>query len=81
MSVIKEEPGADTDMGPTLNEFKLVHFKQEDSPVLFCSVKSEFKVSAISVLHIKVKEDFRKLHNIEFSVYMLLLHQVCHCFH
>ncbi|XP_023706609.1 zinc finger protein OZF isoform X3 [Cryptotermes secundus] len=43
MSVIKEEPGADTDMGPTLNEFKLVHFKQEDSPVLFCSVKSEFK--------------------------------------
>lgn len=78
MNMIKEELDADTDMGATLNEFELVHIKQEDSPVLFCSVKSEFKVSAVFVLHIRVKGDFRRLHDIEFNVYMLLLHRVCH---
>jgi hypothetical protein len=81
MNVIKEEPDADTDMGPTLNEFELVHIKQEDSPVLFCSVKSEFKVGAVFVLHIRVKGNFRRLRDIEFNVCVLLLHQVYHYFH
>jgi hypothetical protein len=51
MNMIKEEPDADTNMSPTLNEFDPVHIKQGNSPVLFCSVKSEFKVSSIFVLH------------------------------
>jgi hypothetical protein len=67
MNMMKEEPDVDTDRGPTLNEFELVHIKQEDSPV-----KSEFKVSAIFVLHNRVKGDLRRLCDVEFNVYALL---------
>jgi hypothetical protein len=45
MDMIKAEPDSDTDTNQTLNEFELVHIKQEDSPDPICTPKSEFKVS------------------------------------